>query len=76
MRPAGIDDETLAVMTATGKAFTKHPFFGSRQTAGYLFQERIVLRSTPDADHGPGSVLPVAKDRPAAFRHIPLTPAC
>ncbi len=34
--PVGIDDETLAVMTAIDKAFTKYPFFGSRQIAAYL----------------------------------------
>ena len=29
--PAGIDNETLAVMKAIDRAFTKYPFFGSRQ---------------------------------------------
>ncbi|QPC42768.1 IS3 family transposase [Kaustia mangrovi] len=37
----GIDDATLAVMTAVDKAFTKYPFFGSRQIATYLQRDGI-----------------------------------
>ena len=39
--PAGIDEATLAVMTAIDKTFTKYPFFGSRQIAAYLRRDRI-----------------------------------
>jgi len=39
--PVGIDNETLAVMRAIDKAFTKHPFFGSRQIAAYLRRDGI-----------------------------------
>lgn len=34
--PVGIDDETLAVMKAIDRAFTRYPFFGSRQLRAYL----------------------------------------
>ena len=39
--PVGIDDETLAVMTAIDKVFTKYPFFGSRQVAATLRREGV-----------------------------------
>ena len=39
--PVGIDEATLAVMTAIDKTFTKYPFFGSRQIAAYLRRDRI-----------------------------------
>lgn len=39
--PVGIDDKTLAVMTTIDKAFTKYPFFGSRQIATYLRRDRV-----------------------------------
>ena len=39
--PVGIDDETLATMTAIDKAFTKYPFFGSRQISAYLRRDDI-----------------------------------
>ena len=41
--PVGIDDETLAVMTAIDKAFTRYPFFGSRQIAAYLRRNGIAV---------------------------------
>ena len=39
----GLDDETLAVMTAIDKAFTRYPFFGSRQIAAYLRRNGIAV---------------------------------
>ena len=39
--PVGIDEATLAVMTAIDKTFTKYPFFGSRQIAAYLRRDGI-----------------------------------
>jgi len=39
--PVGIDEGTLAVMTAIDKTFTKYPFFGSRQIAAYLRRDGI-----------------------------------
>jgi putative transposase len=39
--PAGIDNETLAVMKAIDRTFTKYPFFGSRQIAAYLRRDGI-----------------------------------
>jgi putative transposase len=39
----GLDDETLAVMTAIDKAFTRFPFFGSRQIAAYLRRNGIAV---------------------------------
>ena len=41
--PVGIDSETLAVMTAIDKAFTRYPFFGSRQIAAYLRRNGIAV---------------------------------
>jgi len=41
--PVGLDDETLAVMTAIDKAFTRYPFFGSRQIAAYLRRNGIAV---------------------------------
>ena len=37
--PTGIDNETLAVMKAIDRAFTKYPFFGSRQLRAYLCRD-------------------------------------
>ncbi|MAZ15264.1 MAG: hypothetical protein CL535_02830 [Ahrensia sp.] len=56
--PIGIDDETLVEITAIDKAFTKYPFFGSRQIAAYLRRDGIRIgshrvRRPPNADHGP-----------------------
>jgi putative transposase len=42
-RPMGVDDETLAVMTAIDKVFTRYPFFGSRQITAYLRRDGIVV---------------------------------
>ena len=39
--PVGIDDETLSVMKAIDRAFTKYPFFGSRQLRAYLRRDGI-----------------------------------
>jgi len=41
--PVGLDEETLAVMKAIDKTFTKYPFFGSRQIRAYLRREDIVV---------------------------------
>jgi len=41
--PVGLDEETLAVMKAIDRAFTKYPFFGSRQIRAYLRREGIVV---------------------------------
>jgi putative transposase len=41
--PVGIDEETLVIMTAIDQAFTKHPFFGSRQLQAYLRRDGIVV---------------------------------
>jgi putative transposase len=41
--PVGLDDETLAAMTAIDKAFTRYPFFGSRQIAAYLRRNGIAV---------------------------------
>jgi len=40
--PVGGDTATLALMKAIDLAFTKYPFFGSRQIAAYLRQDGIV----------------------------------
>ena len=39
--PIGIDPATLAVMKAIDKAFTRYPFFGSRQIAAYLARDGV-----------------------------------
>ncbi len=41
--PVGIDADTLAVMKAIDRVFTKYPFFGSRQIAAYLRREGTVV---------------------------------
>jgi len=41
--PVGLDKETLAIMKAIDRAFTKYPFFGSRQIRAYLRREGIVV---------------------------------
>jgi putative transposase len=41
--PVGIDEETLVIMTAIDQAFTKYPFFGSRQLQAYLRRDGIVV---------------------------------
>ncbi len=41
--PVGLDEETLVVMKAIDRAFTKYPFFGSRQIRAYLRREGIVV---------------------------------
>jgi putative transposase len=41
--PVGLDEETVTVMTAIDRAFTKYPFFGSRQIRAYLRREGIVI---------------------------------
>jgi len=62
--PVGLNEETLAVMEAIDRAFTKYPFFGSRQIRAYLRREGVVAgrrwpspRSTADASDGAGSRL-------------------
>jgi putative transposase len=39
--PTGIGNETLAVMKAIDRAFTKYPFFGSRQLRAYLRRDAM-----------------------------------
>ena len=41
--PVGLDEETLTVMKAIDRAFTKYPFFGSRQIRAYLRREGTVV---------------------------------
>jgi putative transposase len=41
--PVGIGDQTLAIMTAIDKAFTKYPFFGSRQITAYLRRDEVIV---------------------------------
>ena len=41
--PVGISATTLALMKAIDRAFTKHPFFGSRQITAYLRRDGIVV---------------------------------
>ena len=41
--PVGIDEETLVIMKAIDQAFTKYPFFGSRQLRAYLCRDGIVV---------------------------------
>ncbi|WP_211267730.1 IS3 family transposase [Tritonibacter mobilis] len=41
--PVGIDAATLALMKHIDRAFTKYPFFGSRQIAAYLRCDGIVV---------------------------------
>ena len=41
--PVGIDEETLVIMAAIDQAFTKYPFFGSRQLQAYLRRDGIVV---------------------------------
>ena len=41
--PVGIDEETLVIMAAIDQAFTKYPFFGSRQLRAYLRRDGIVV---------------------------------
>ena len=40
--PVGLDADTLALMKEIDQAFTKYPFFGSRQIAAYLRREGTV----------------------------------
>lgn len=42
-KPVGMDGETLSVMKAIDRAFTKYRFFGSRQIRAYLRRDRIVV---------------------------------
>ncbi len=44
--PVGIDAATLALMKHIDRAFTKYPFFGSRQIAAYLRCDGIVVGRT------------------------------
>ena len=41
--PVGIDGDTLAMMKAIDRVFTKYPFFGSHQIAAYLRRERTIV---------------------------------
>ena len=41
--PVGIDEETLVIMAAIDQAFTKYPFFGSRQLQAYMGRDGIVV---------------------------------
>ena len=41
--PAGIDEETPALMKAIDQVFTKYPFFGSRQRQAYLRRVGVVV---------------------------------
>ena len=42
-RPIGESAETLSLMTAIDKLFTKYPFFGSRQIASWLARDGIKI---------------------------------
>jgi putative transposase len=42
-KPVGIDEDTLAVMTAIDRVFTQYPFFGSRQIRAYLRREGMAV---------------------------------
>ena len=56
--PVGIDTATLALMKAIDRAFTRYPFFGSRQIAAYLRREgTIVGRHRVRRKHAPRAVL-------------------
>lgn len=41
--PVPVDDETLAVMRAIDRVFTRYPFFGSRQIRAWLRREGIAV---------------------------------
>ncbi|WP_442970201.1 IS3 family transposase [Roseibium sp. FZY0029] len=41
--PVGVSGATLELMKAIDRAFTKYPFFGSRQIAAYLRRDGIVV---------------------------------
>ena len=41
--PVGIDEETLAIMKTIDRAFTKYPFFGSRQIRAYLRRDGVIV---------------------------------
>lgn len=41
--PVGVNADTLAMMKEIDRAFTRYPFFGSRQIAAYLRREGIVI---------------------------------
>ena len=41
--PVGIDTDTLEMMKEIHQVFTKYPFFGLRQIAGYICREGTVV---------------------------------